>query len=235
MDFKQTKTTLSVLAATMITGAILASNSALADDDHKHKKALYTDNCQFLPLVNNPQNPASQTVCVDAPVALTKVKAIFDMTQAAPENNKPHTGLRHMGMLAQALMGRINNDLINPKDISIVGVIHGSSAVKSLALANSNDNSETKKLIDNIFGLKKKGVNINLEICGVTLNGMKQAKTAEILAANPDMDPMVAKAMVDNGMQLYSNEALGGVIHVNQGAIGRMIDLQQRKYTLIKE
>ena len=227
MEFKINK--LKVLSAAIISTALLVSNTAMAHSD----KVSYLDNCQYLPLVNNPTNPENQTVCVDAPVALKKVKVVFDMTQAAPAADKPHTGLRHMGMLAQALMGRINNGLMEADDISVIGVIHGSGAVKSLALANSDDNTETKNLINKIFQLKKMGVNINLEICGVTLNGMKQAKIAELVESG--IEPVVAKSMADNGMALYSNEALGGVIHVNQGAIGRMIDLQQKKYALIKE
>lgn len=204
------------LSSVVLGSMLLIAGNSYADDDKK-SKVTYLDNCEYLPLVNNPQNPANQSVCVDAPVALTKVKVIFDMTQGVAPG-KEHTGLRHMGMLAQALMGRIKQGLIEPEDISIIGVIHSSTAVRELATVHSSD--ITKSLIDTIFQFKNAGVNINLEICGVTLHGMREAVIAS--GGNPDV-----------ALKLYEN--LGNIIHINQGAIGRMIDLQQKKYTLIKE
>lgn len=200
---------LKIISAAVLCSILLISGAVTAGE---HEKISYLDNCKYLPLVNNPKNPSNKSVCVDAPVALEKVKVVFDMTQGV-EPGKQHTGLRHMSLFAKALKGRMMKGKIKAENISIIGVIHGSTALKALATKN-NMSVETKKLVDTIFEFKNKGVNINLEVCGVTLHGMK--------TKSPKAD-----------FTLYKN--LDNVIHINQGAIGRMIDLQQKNYTLIKE
>ena len=198
-----------MLLATILTGAIFVSNSAFADKDH-HKVADYMDTCQLLPLVSSLVSPVPKPnldVCVDAPVSLEKAKVVFDMNSDELDSKGRHTGLRHMFMMGTALKARINNGLMKAKKVNVIGVLHGSGV--NLAL-NNQANPITNKLIKDIFALKNAGVNISLEVCGVTMHG-KGLSNADLL------------------------DSTEGTIHVNQGAIGRIIDLEQNKYALIKE
>jgi intracellular sulfur oxidation DsrE/DsrF family protein len=67
-----------------------------------------------------------------------------------------------------------------------------------------------KDWIEKLFALNNAGVNIQLEVCGVTLSGAGLTNADVYSSAN-------------------------GKIYVNQGAIGRLIDLQQKGYTYIQE
>ena len=206
MSFMSLKNNSRRISATMILAGAFVSNSVFADD---HKKIDgYMDNCQNLPLVSSILNGKPNTnVCVDAPVALKKVKAVFDMNSDALDGQNRHTGLRHMMMMGTALKARINAGLVDPEDVRIIGVLHGSGVNLAVSEAMS---PVTKGLIESIYALKNAGVNISLEVCGVTMHGKG--------LTNAD---------------LYSSP--NGTLHVNQGAIGRIIDLEQHKYALIKE
>jgi len=207
MSFKSLKNNnRRIIATAILTGAFVVTNSAIADD---HKKIdRYMENCQNLPLVSSILNGKPNTdVCVDAPVALKKVKAVFDMNSDALDGKSRHTGLRHMMMMGTALKARINAGLVDPEDVRIIGVLHGSGVNLALSEVMS---PVTKGFIESIYALKNAGVNISLEVCGVTMHGKG--------LTNAD---------------LYSSP--NGTIHVNQGAIGRIIDLEQHKYALIKE
>lgn len=193
-----------LVQAVIIAALALGTGNAFA---HKNKVDSYMENCDTLPLVNTLiGGPVNDSVCVDAPVALKKAKVVFNMdTDVLDSKNRP-TGLRHMWMLGTALKARINAGLVDPDDVSIIGVLHGTAI--NFGLKSSD--AIVQDLIEKIFALKNEGVNINIEVCGVTMLGGNLTN--------------------DN---LYASE--NGKIHVNQGAIGRLVDLQQHKYALIDE
>lgn len=201
----------SLFSAFILSAACLASANVLASDDDHSSVGTYTDGCAMLPLVDSMLSGIPNTdVCVDAPVALTKAKVVFDMNSNALDPKGRHTGLRHMMMLATAMKARINAGLLDPSRVSVIGVMHGDGLSLAVDNATSPINPKTKGLIESIFALQKAGVNISLEVCGVTMHG---------------------KGL--NNADLYKSD--NGVIHVNQGAIGRIIDLEQHDYALIKE
>ena len=225
---------MNVLQTTLLACALVGAGAVHADDDDNVSTNGVIANCQFFQLVNNLLPPASvanpsinSTVCVDVPVGLTKSKVVFNLdstaTAAGTKADKDWSvGLRHMYMLGTALQDRIGKGLIEPEKISVIGVLHGTAAAWALsdawwkarvdAAGNQlypNGNPQ-KGMIENIFALKKAGVNLQLEVCGVTMygNGWTNA-------------------------DLYTSP--NGVIHVNQGAIGRVIDLEQHGYQYIQE
>jgi len=200
----------SLLTAAVLSTACLASANVLADDDYAPVD-MYSTDCSMLPLVDSMLSGIPNTdVCVDAPVALTKAKVVFDMSSDALDPKGRHTGLRHMMMLATAMKARIAAGLLDPNRVSVIGIMHGDGLNLAIDTEANPINLKTKALIESIFDLKEAGVNINLEVCGVTMHG---------------------KGL--NNADLYKSTK--GVIHVNQGAIGRIIDLEQHRYALIKE
>ena len=197
---------LQILKAVFLAGSMLGSAAVFADKD-KDDVAKYMSTCDTLPLVNTLiGGPENTSVCVDAPVALEKAKVVFNLDAPVTDGAGNPVGLRHMWMLGTALQARINAGLLDPKEVSIIGVVHGTAA----AWVHKSNPEIVKSFIEKIFALKNAGVNINLEMCGVTMLGKGWT--------NAD---------------LYSSE--NGVIHVNQGAIGRLIDLEQHKYAYIQE
>ena len=204
----------SLLKTVFLTGAILGSTAAFASNDndaHNHKDndngtvAKYLDSCDTLPLVNTLiGGPENTSVCVDAPVALEKAKVVFNLDMPVTDGAGNPVGLRHMWMLGNAIKARINAGLIDPQDVSIIGIFHGSGSAWAL------NSTPMAGWIERLFALKNEGVNLNLEMCGVTMLGKGWS--------NAD---------------LYSSD--NGFIHVNQGAIGRIIDLEQHKYAYIQE
>ena len=196
--------------AVFLSGAILASTSAFAHDDNnrghdRDNVASYMSSCDTLPLVNTLiGGPVNTSVCVDAPVALEKAKVVFNLDTPITDSAGNPVGLRHMWMLGTALQARIQAGLLDPEDVSVIGVFHGTGsawALKSTPMAS---------WIEKIFALNNAGLNISLEMCGVTMLGKGWTNA-----------------------NLYSSD--NGIIHVNQGAIGRIIDLEQHKYAYIKE
>jgi len=166
---------------------------------------------------NNPHN-----VCVDVPVALTKAKVVFNLDVNTKDGAANSVGLKHLYMLGWALKDRIDSGLVNPSQISIIGVMHGTAAGWALKTPGAtsatcdqaclDDKNKQHVWMDKIAQLKEAGVNIQLEICGVTMRGNGWT----------------------NGM-LYEPDGGNGKIYVNQGAIGRIIDLQQNGYVYIHE
>jgi len=196
--------------AIVLASVMLTSVNAFADED-SDRAAMdnYLVDCKNLPLVDTLISGVPNTdVCVDAPVGLTKAKVVFDMTTDTLDAKGRHTGLRHMWMLGLALQARINAGLLDADKVSVIGIMHGSGL--NLAI-NDLSSPITKGLIEKIFDLKAAGININLEVCGVTMHG-KGFTNADLYAGKN-----------------------GGQIHVNQGAIGRIIDLEQHRYALVKE
>jgi len=196
------------LKAVVFGAIVLTSVSAFADEGDVAMDS-YLAVCGNLPLVDSLISGKPNTdVCVDAPVALTKAKVVFDMASDNLDPKGRHTGLRHMYMLGLALQARITAGQLDPSRVSVIGIMHGNGL--NLALKDVSS-PITKGLMENIFALKAAGVNINLEVCGVTMHGGGY-----------------------NNADLYVGNN-GDVIHVNQGAIGRLIDLEQHRYALIKE
>ena len=205
------------MAVLVISAALFSVNAFAHDGDHDdqgHHRGhqgkdvgTYMDNCDTLPLVNKlVGGPDNTSVCVDAPVSLKKAKVVFNLDKTVTDGGGRPIGLRHMWMLGTALKARINAGLVDPEDVSIIGVFHGGGSAWAL-----NTNSDVvKDFIEKIFALKKQGVNISLEMCGVTMLGHGWT--------NDD---------------LYSSD--NGMIHVNQGAIGRIIDLEQHGYAYLQE
>jgi len=190
-----------LMKAMVLATTVFCSTTVFADD---HGVAKYRQNCDMLPLVNTLIGAGpNTTVCVDAPVALEKAKVVFNLDVPVMSGGNP-VGLRHMWMLGTALKARIKAGLADPKKVSIIGVLHGSSTPWALK------DSPVAGWIEKLFSLNKDGVNISLEMCGVTMMG---------------------KGLTNS--DLYKSE--NGMIHVNQGAIGRLIDLQQHKYAYIQE
>jgi len=212
-----------LLKAVALTGAILGSTSALAD-------------CKTPPLVPNiiakldgstdPAKTTNTTICVDVPVQLMDEQALFNIDSLATTDGTPAgapVALRHMWMLGIANIARAKAFAdVDLSNFHIKGVIHGSAVTWALNDAwwqrqvdeDGNqlypDGNPYKDWIEKIFALQDKGLDIQLEVCGVTLMGKGLHHTA-----------------TDDDVYLG--------IHVNQGAIGRIIDLQQNGYTYIQE
>lgn len=199
---------MNLLKAVMVAGVVLGSGNAFADkDEHEGNVAKYMSNCEMLPLVTTLiGGPVNTTVCVDAPVALEKAKVVFNLDAAVRDGLGRPTGLRHMWMMGTALKARIDAGLVDPKDVSIIGVTHGSG----INMVLGNNTASDRDFIEKIYALEQQGVNISLEICGVTMAGKGLTRA-----------------------NLYSSD--NGMIHVNQGAIGRIIDLEQHRYAYIQE
>jgi intracellular sulfur oxidation DsrE/DsrF family protein len=204
-----------VLKAVFLASVILGSTTAIAHNDNYRDRddnnvANYLDSCDTLPLVNTLiGGPVNTTVCVDAPVALKKAKVVFNLDSTILSGDNP-VGLRHMWMLGNALKARIQAGLLDPEKVSIIGVFHGSGS--AWALKSSPDN--VKGFIEKIFTLNNEGVNISLEMCGVT---------------------MLGKGWTNDNLYVSEKGKGYGFIHVNQGAIGRIIDLEQHGYAYIQE
>ena len=173
--------------------------------------------CGYLPLVGD--NPNGD-ICVDVPVDLHKNFVVFNNSLNAITQWNGHNvpvAMQHMIQLGGAMKNRIQSGLMQPQHVSIIGVFHGKDAASWLLndaywQTQKIPGSTTlyaanpyKGFIEQIFGLKKAGVNIQIEICGVTMhaNGW----------TNDD---------------LYKSGY--GKIYVNQGAVGRLIDLEQNGY-----
>lgn len=201
-----------VAKAIVVSSLILSSGAVIAGQD-----AGVIAKCEYLPLVSNIlKHNKNASVCVDIPVKLTKAKVLFNMDKDAVDAKGNPVGLRHMFMLATGLKARMDKGLIKAEDISIVGLFHGSAA--SWALSNDwwkkhkkTNGNPYGKWIEKIVAMKNKGVNIQLEECGVTMSGKGWS--------NKDL--------------YTSKNAPQGAIHVNQGAVARAIDLQQQGYAMM--
>ena len=229
------------IKAVILTGLILGSTAAFAGNGLVSGA---TDPCEQLWLVNDPGNayldPNAGGECIDVPVNLKKVNVLFNLdnaiTKTSPVAIKDEAGniigktmvtspvgLRHMALLGKVMQYRISQGLIDPANISIVGIFHGDAMSGEKWPFKNGMPDHVKKWVDTIFKLKKAGINIQLEVCGVTLKGM-QKKMKEF------NNPMWA--MMDE-RAIYSNE--DGRILVNQGAVGRIIELQTARFAYLQE
>ena len=235
-----------IFISVALTGFIFSSTTALADQGHIFPGI--TEPCQQLWLVNDPFNgvedaeeapftrPNGQTVdvageCIDVPVNLDEVKVLFNIDNATVgSDGVTPVALRHMALLGKVMQHRIAIGEMAPDDVAIVGIFHGSAMAQKRWPFNENMPAPVKKWINTIFALKNAGINIQLEVCGVTLKGMqlKGVRTSEGVL----YDEKAVYANVDtDGMAPNTT----GRIYVNQGAIGRMIELQQHDFVYLQE
>jgi len=211
----------------VLAGAIFASTSAFAD-------------CTVVPqlvtdIINGTQN---STVCVDELVTLNNEKVVFNLDSAATTDGLTGAtstsmpiGLRHMWMLATANKARILEKGLNPKQFSIIGIFHGSAAKWALSDQWWIDNvpgatgNPYKGWINRVLAFQNDGIDVQLEICGVTMSGNHWSN----IPGSSWVD-----AAGTTHTHAYSDVYPG--IRVNQGAIGRLIDLEQNKgYAYIQE
>ena len=184
--------------------------------------------CQYL--LTAPDVIKGQTnndVCIDEPVDLKKENVVFNLDSAATTDGGSGTnwppsgvngtsfpiGLRHMWMLLSVNAKNIQEQALNPKNFNAIGVFHGPIAKWALSdawwIAHGNPNGNPyKNWINLVMSFKQNvGINVQLEICGATMRG--------------------------NG---WTNADLLPGIKVNQGAIGRIMDLQENQhYSYIQE
>lgn len=195
-------------------GMLLGANQAFA-----------ADGCQYLPLVPNiiaGDPTGNTTVCVDIPNPLPNGnKIVWDIDTPVTTDGKPNTtpaGLRHMWMMSVANAAFAAKNGKDPSTYHIYGVIHGTAL--SWALNDDwwkaqldedgnqlypNGNPEGP-WIQKVLAMKAKGLDIQLEVCGVTLMGAG----------------------------LKSSDVYPGIL-VNQGAFGRFAVLHQKDYLVIQE
>lgn len=209
-----------ILGVLIFVGGLYSSTAVMAKGKEHAKTNAILEQCQYLPLATNLANPKkfgakNTSVCVDIPIQLEKAKVIFNMdTQAVDGKGNPN-GLKHMVMMGVVMKDKIKKGLIKPKNVSIIGIMHGSA----LKWATKESTQQTKDLINKIFQLKKEGVNIQLETCAVTMNGAGlRKKDLYTYDAEGKPDP---KAL--------------GRIYVNQGAFGREAYLQYHGYAYFEE
>lgn len=198
-----------LIKVSVMAAAILGSGVAFADNDKDHdsKMTQYMDNCENMDTVLNVLDPTfvNDKVCIDMPVNLNRTKAVFNL-DAPITDSKGATGLRHMFMLGAALKAKIQSGEIDAEHVSVVGIMHGAA----LGWALKSNDETTKGWIEKIFMLKKAGVDINLEVCGVT---------------------MLSKGL--SNAALY--ESPNGMIHINQGAVARILDLERHGFAYYQE
>jgi len=219
------------LKAAFVAGAIFGSTAFAADGCTYPTLAsnvtagidLYNAGLQATPAPT-----VNTTVCVDVPVQLMKNNMVFDMdtpvTTDGTTNGTP-AGLRHMYMMGAANIARAKGvlkatsgavDLL--PNFHIKGIIHGTALSWALNDAwwqaqvdeDGNqlypDGNPNKGWINKLIGLKNQGLDIQLEVCAVTLMGKG--------LSNTDVFP--------------------GIL-VNQGAFGRMSALSQEGYAIVSE
>ena len=178
------------------------------------------DQCQYLVLATNLAMPKkfgakNTTVCVDIPVEVQKAKMVFNMDTDSVDGNGNSNGLKHMVMMGNVIKDQIRQGLIKPEDVSIIGILHG-SAIKWATKAVP---AQQKNFIDQIFQLKREGLNIQLEACAAAMNGADLTKK-NLYSYDADGKP---------------DPAAGGRIYVNQGAFARELDLENRGYAYFEE
>jgi intracellular sulfur oxidation DsrE/DsrF family protein len=170
-------------------------------------------------------NP-NKTVCVDILNGLDKNFVVFDIdtpvTKDGTVDGTP-SAFNHMWLMSSANLAYIKNVLKNTsKDVSdnfsVKGIIHGSALKWALNDAwwqeqvdkYGNqlypDGNPNKVWFDKLNWLKDHGIDVQLEVCAVTLSGAG----------------------------LTHDDVYPGIL-VNQGAFGRMSKLHQQGYAIMTE
>jgi len=215
-----------LIKTVVIASTLLGAMTAFADSDSQIVPGTINP-CQNLSLAADPNNNTntdeSTAVCVDVPVNLKKVKVVFNLDNAIVDGDGNSVGLKHMGMLAGVLKRAMKNGEILADDISIVGLFHGEAmTVGKWAFKAAPAN--IKAQMNTLFALANDPdypIHIQLEACGTTIKGM-QLKGAMVPDGSGGIVPMDEKFVYP------------GVL-VNQGAIARLIDLEQHKYVYVQE
>jgi hypothetical protein len=191
------------------------------------------DPCQYPTLVLNlftsrfgvggyPETNSDE--CIDVPVALDTMQVVFNIDTDSRDGNGNSIGLKHMVFLATAIKDRMDNAGVNPNKVQIVGILHGSGAgwaIKSTHPGTASDSKfQQNAWINKLWALKDAGVHVQLEICGVTMYGH-----------NPRWTKADLYGYDESGYPIDPNHR----ILVNQGAIGRIIDLEQHGFVLVNE
>lgn len=198
--------TLILSGVALLTGLAFGSTGAHADASKSSGLTSYLSECKFMPTVLALMNPPvkNESVCIDMPVGLDEPKIVYNLNAQVVDASGRPVALSNMYMLGTALLARIKAGKLDPRHASMVGVMHGGGLDWAL---NPDDN--TKALIENIYKLKNAGLDINLEACGVAMQ-VKGKKNAD----------------------LYQSQ--NGKIHVNQGGVGRIVDLQRHGYAYLQ-
>lgn len=217
-----------LIKAVIFTGLILSTSAAFAAKDVFPG---IIDPCEQLWLVVDPNNanedPNDGGECIDVPVNLTHAKVVFNLDTTVTNPDGSPIGLKHMVMFGNAMKHRIEIGEVDPADIAIVGVLHGDAMRAKWAFKNIPEgNNPMASWIEQIFALANPtdgspAINMHLEACGVTLKGM-QLKGAKLANGQP-LDERA----------IYSSA--NGKIYLNQGALGRIIELQQNKFSYIQD
>lgn len=215
-----TASTKHVLTTLALLSALYAPTAALAQKAHLAETNQPLDQCQYLVLATNLAMPkkfgaANTSVCVDIPAEIQKAKMVFNMDTDTVDGNGNSNGLKHMVMMGNVIKDQIKQGLIKPEDVSIIGILHG-SAIKWATKAVP---PQQKNFIDQIFQLKRDGLNIQLEACAAAMNGADLTK----------------KNLYSYDAEGKPDPAAGGRIYVNQGAFARELDLQNRGYAYFEE
>lgn len=218
----------SYLRAITIAGAMLGSSYAFADCTYPTLASNVTEGIELYNagLKADPTPTKNTTVCVDVPVQLMKNKMVYNMdvpaTKDGTANGSPN-GLRHMWLMGSANIARAKGvknktglDIL--PELHIKGIIHGSALSWALndewwqSQVDEHGNqlypegNPNKESIDKVLALQSKGLDIQLEVCAVSLMGKGLSDT--------DVYP--------------------GIL-VNQGAFGRMSALSQEGYVIVSE
>jgi len=210
----------SLFKVLFLAGALLGTSTAFADDDDNAPNNGVTIDCStastpyLSTVLNLPPFAATygtqnNSVCIDVPVNLTKSKVVFSINNSAAgvgvDGSGNSNGLKHLAMLGYVMKDRIARGLVEAEDVSIIGILHGS------AIGWGTVNTNQSKWIEQIWNLKKAGVNIQIEMCGVTMQGAGMTNAS-----------------------IYTGSG-NGKIYVNQGAIGRIMYLEQHKHVYMHE
>jgi len=191
----------------LIASLLLVPSSLFADEVRSSGMTHYLSECKYMPTVLALANPPvkNNTVCIDMPSRLDDPKVVFNLDASLFDDKGRPIGLRHMQLVGTALLARVKVVKLDAKNASVVGVMHGGGLDWAL-----DPNETPKHFIEEIYKLKNAGLDINLEVCGVTMQGKNKR--------NKD---------------LYQSK--NGLIHVNQGAVARIMDLQRHGYTYLQE
>lgn len=204
----------------LLKGIFLSSILGISNFAYAGKLVDVLNECQYQRLVTNMVDPGkfgskNTTICVDVPVDFNHAKMVFDLDTESYDSKGNAIGLKHIVMIGTMIRHKIKRGLIKPNDVSIVGVLHGAALPWALKTASERQH----KWMDRIFNLNNAGVNIQLEVCGVTLDSHGWTKK-DLYSYEDNGEPDLAAA---------------GRIYVNRGSLGREIVLQQRGYTYIHE
>jgi intracellular sulfur oxidation DsrE/DsrF family protein len=179
------------------------------------------------------------TICVDVLNKLTSNHFVYDIDTPVTKDGIPATAggtplaFKHMWLMSSANLAFMKKNLSGVDTVdsttgiarfSIIGVIHGSALKWALSDAwwKSQVDDDGNQLYPNgnpnkawfakLQALQAQGMDVRLEVCGVTLEGAGLTRD-----------------------DVYSDPTTGWRIKVNQGAFGRMSTLHREGYAIVSE